>query len=104
VGKIIWSEKACKNLKAIFDYISIDSKIYASKYINSIIFATKKLESHPNIGRTVPEIIKGNFRELIHGNYRIVYRLSEISNDIEIIAVIHAARNMLKLLDNDEIV
>ena len=102
MGKIVWSEKASKNLRAIFAYIANDSTIYASKYIKSLILATKKLESLPHIGRKVPELKEGNFRELIHKNYRIVYRVSEGSDDIDIIAVVHAARDISKLLGDDK--
>ncbi|MBW2083862.1 MAG: type II toxin-antitoxin system RelE/ParE family toxin [Deltaproteobacteria bacterium] len=34
------------------------------------------------------------FREVIYGNYRIVYRIIGGDDDIEILAVIHGARDM----------
>ena len=47
----------------------------------------------PRCGRIVPELDDPRFREVIYGNYRIVYRIIG-ADDIEILAVIHGARDM----------
>lgn len=47
MGKIKWTEKASSNLQAIYDYIARDSKIYAVRFIKSLIRATTKLEIMP---------------------------------------------------------
>lgn len=49
----------------------------------------------PRIGRIVPELENYGFREVIYQNYRIVYRVRG-DEDIEILAVLHAARNFKK--------
>ncbi|MGR3310387.1 MAG: type II toxin-antitoxin system RelE/ParE family toxin [Candidatus Brocadiales bacterium] len=36
-------------------------------------------------------------REVIYQNYRIVYRITESSEDVEILAVIHGAREIKAL-------
>ena len=39
-----------------------------------VIFdSTDKLREHPRLGRIVPEIAEDDYRELIEGNYRIIY-------------------------------
>lgn len=54
-----------------------------------------KLRTMPHIGRIVPELVNYDFREIIYQNYRVVYRI--VSNeDIEILAVLHVARNFKK--------
>jgi len=93
MDKIKWTEKAISNLQAIHDYISRDSKTYATRFIKSLIHATLKLEKMPRCGRIIPELKEYGFREVIFQNYRIVYRVVESSNDIEILVVIHCARN-----------
>ncbi|MBU4077892.1 MAG: type II toxin-antitoxin system RelE/ParE family toxin [Euryarchaeota archaeon] len=96
MGKIRWAEKASSNLQAIHDYIAKDSKTYAARFIKSLIKATAKLEQMPRCGRIVPELEGYGFREVIFQNYRIVYRVVESSEDIEILAVMHSAREINK--------
>jgi len=95
MGKLSWTEKASKNLQAVFDYISKDSKVYAARYVKALVHSTKKLENMPRCGRIVPELDDSRFREVIYGNYRIVYRITGADDNIEILAVIHGARDMI---------
>ncbi len=97
MGKIKWTEKAESHLHAIHDYIAQDSLFYATRFISSLIRATRKLEMFPFCGRYVPELPGYNFREVIYKNYRIVYRIIEEEN-IEVLAVIHSAREMQNVL------
>jgi toxin ParE1/3/4 len=101
MGQIKWTEKASDNLLAIFDYISSDSKIYAIRFIKSLINSTKKLETMPFCGRFVPELEGYGFREVIFQNYRIVYRTLKNNDDIEILAIIHCAREIKPLFSQD---
>ena len=100
MGKIKWTEKASDNLLAIFNYIASDSKIYASRFVKSLIAATEKLETMPNCGRIVPELDSYGFREVFYRNYRIIYRILK-NDDIEILAVIHCAREIGLLFTDD---
>jgi toxin ParE1/3/4 len=97
MGKIKWTEKSSVHLQAIHEYIARDSKTYATRFIQSLIKATEKLEIMPRCGRIVPELAGYGFREVMYRKYRIVYRL--IDNDtIEILAVVHGAREIKKVL------
>lgn len=78
MGKIRWTEKASSHLQAIYEYIASDSETYVTRFIKSLIKATVKLETTPNIGRIVPELEDYNFREVIYQNYRIVYRVKAV--------------------------
>ncbi len=98
MGSIKWTERASDHLRDIFDFISKDSKIYAARYVKMLVHATAKLESMPRCGRIVPELDDSRFREVIFGNYRIVYRIVGADNDIEVLAVIHGARDMGKAI------
>ena len=53
-----------------------------------------QLHLFPESGRTVPEDKRGTYRELIVGNYRVVYRVDE--DTVTIVTLIHGAR-MLRL-------
>ncbi len=98
MGKIKWAEKASSNLQAIHDYIAKDSKTYAARFVKSLIKATTKLEIMPRCGRIVPELETYGFREVIYQNYRIVYRIKEDHEDVEILAVVHGAREIKTVL------
>ncbi len=98
MGKVKWTEKASSNLQAIHDYIAKDSKTYAARFIKSLIRATTKLEQMPRCGRIVPELEDYGFREVVYQNYRIVYRLVEGSEDVEILTVVHSAREINKVV------
>jgi toxin ParE1/3/4 len=88
---IIWIQQAIDDLNQIAEYIAKDSPKYADLTVDKIFDKTQILKEFPQIGRIVPEIGKDNIRELIEGNYRILY---EIINDehIEILTVHHSAR------------
>jgi plasmid stabilization system protein ParE len=101
MGQIRWTEKASSNLQAIFEYISRDSKIYAARYVKTLIRAAKKLETMPRCGREVPELENPELREVIYGNYRIIYRIVGAEDDIEILAVIHGARDIKTAIRED---
>jgi toxin ParE1/3/4 len=94
MGKIRWTEKASNNLQSIHDYISEDSETYATRFIESLVKAAKKLETMPRCGRIVPELEAYGLREVIYQNYRIVYRIIEGNEDVEILAVLHGAREI----------
>ncbi|MEO1256310.1 MAG: type II toxin-antitoxin system RelE/ParE family toxin [Bacteroidota bacterium] len=52
-----------------------NSKKYAQIQVNRIRERTQQLRRHPNSGREVPELDNPRIRELILGNYRIIYCL-----------------------------
>ncbi|MCU0286732.1 MAG: type II toxin-antitoxin system RelE/ParE family toxin [Acidobacteria bacterium] len=101
MAKVRWSEKSSKNLQALYEYISRDSKIYAGRFVESLIKAVKKLEIMPFYGRVVPEFERDELREVIYRNYRIVYRLVGDDNNVEVLAVIHSARDINSLFSTD---
>ncbi|MBK7357644.1 MAG: type II toxin-antitoxin system RelE/ParE family toxin [Saprospiraceae bacterium] len=60
----------------IHDYIAHDLTSYASRFIEKLLVRVKQLEIFPKSGKIVPEFGIENIRELIEGNYRIVYRVN----------------------------
>ena len=87
--KIIWTKSAVLNLESIKNYIAQDSQYYAVELTEKIFGAVEKLSDFPRLGREVPEIKKENIREIIYGNYRILYRID--TEVLYIIAIVHAA-------------
>jgi toxin ParE1/3/4 len=89
--RIVWTEISINDLKEIHDYISKDSIRYASITINKIYQNAQVIKGNSYVGRIVPEFNEILIRELITGNYRIIYR---IANDVQvdILRIYHIAR------------
>lgn len=81
-------------MESIYEYIANDSKVYAKRYIKSLISSTDKLKIIPECGRKVPEFDNPAFKEIFYRNHRIVYKLSDNARHIEILAVVHGAQDM----------
>jgi toxin ParE1/3/4 len=91
--KIIWTKRSLTDLKSIAEYISKDSVKYASLTIDRIINVTKYIEINPRIGRMVPESRNDKIREIIFGNYRIIYKISS-THIVHILTVHHSAKKL----------
>ena len=91
--RINWTIQAKDDLKSIAEYISRDSVRYAKLQVIKIRTKTKILKSHNKIGKMVSEIGDQNIRELIQGNYRIIYKI--VSKDqVDILTVHHTSRDL----------
>jgi plasmid stabilization system protein ParE len=85
--KIIWSPLSVERASEIADYIAQDKPSAAEKWINNVFSKVEQLKSSPEIGRIVPEINDTKFREIIYGNYRIIYRIEK--KQISILTIRH---------------
>ena len=84
--RVNWSRRSIKNLESIQGFIAISNPRNAEKFIMDLydsIIAT--LQDFPKLGRIIPEIEDDNYREIIHGNYRIMYRI--MRKEIRILTV-----------------
>lgn len=88
--EIIWTDNAISDLDDIGRYISKDSLKYAEMTVLKLFSAPNVLEKHPKKGNIVPEFMDETLRQLIVGNYRIVYRLDK--ETITILTVCHVRR------------
>ena len=70
---IRWTDQAVDDLRAIRDFISRDSPKYGRLVAERLYDATARLEDFPRSGRIVPELDRNDLREIILGEYRIVY-------------------------------
>jgi toxin ParE1/3/4 len=88
--KIIWTLHAIEDLKNIHDYIATESSVYAKNMVAKIMARVHQLERFPESGKIVPEFEEKTIKELIEGNYRIIYKIH--SDHIGIVRVYHSAR------------
>jgi len=89
--KLVWTELSTEDLKEIYDYIAKDSVRYASITVNKIYNRAQDIIDNPYVGRIVPEINIKVIREVISGNYRIVYKIIN-EFQVDILRVYHSAR------------
>ena len=90
--RIIWSQTALNDIKNVVRYISIDSPTRAESFALKIISEIERLALSPHIGRAVPEYHCPSVREIIVRPYRVVYRLDDKLESLEIARIWHAAR------------
>ena len=78
-------------------YIASDNPRAADKWASGLVSAVSRLKRHPKLGRVVAEIGLEEYRQIVYGNYRLVYRIS--GGTIFILTVRHFSR----LVDPDEL-
>jgi len=89
--KIIWAEDAIDDLTKIAEYSSSYSDQFASSIISRLFNKVMILKTMPKLGRIVPEKNSVTIRELIDGNYRIIYQIRN-EETIEVLMVHHSSR------------
>ena len=90
--KVFWTETAVNHLSSIYNYISQNSPQYAQRLVERLTRRSEQIANFPFSGRLVPEFETEQIREVIEGSYRIIYYIKP--EQIEVIAVLHAARNI----------
>ena len=98
--EIRWLKEAKDDLKDIYDYISLDSERYANHQIDKLLNRTLILKNHISVGKVVEEISKPEIRELIEGNYRIIYRIVN-EDQVHILIVHHGARDLSRRIKKE---
>ncbi|MCZ4221704.1 type II toxin-antitoxin system RelE/ParE family toxin [Pedobacter rhodius] len=92
MAKIVWTEIAIDDLNNIANYHSQYSDNFAFALINRLFNKPKILKEMPELGRVVPERDNQSIRELIEGNYRIIYFFDKEIDTVEIITIHHASQ------------
>ncbi|MBI5142169.1 MAG: type II toxin-antitoxin system RelE/ParE family toxin [Nitrospirae bacterium] len=100
VRKVKWTTRALQDLRNIHDYIARDSRRYARLQVERIRDAAANLAFFPLMGRNVPELPDSGFKEVISGNFRVIYRFDESDNRILVMSVMHGRR----MLENCDVI
>ncbi|MEQ8553638.1 MAG: type II toxin-antitoxin system RelE/ParE family toxin [Cyclobacteriaceae bacterium] len=98
MAEVVWTSNALTDLSEIGEYIATDSLKFAEITVSKLYHKVEILSTYPKSGRIVPETEQENLRELIEGNYRIIY---EIINDSIFILTVHHSSRDLKLKNDD---
>ncbi len=89
MGEVRWTAQAAEDLHSIVQFIARDSTQYARLFVIDIFQAVDRIAAFPQSGRIVPELNDPVVREVILGNYRLVYRLKDVSLDL--LTIYHGA-------------
>ncbi len=92
--KVHWTNTAQGHLDAIYAYIAQDSPAYAKRLVDRLTRRSQQIVDFPMSGRKVPEYEMDQIREIIEGQYRIIYYITP--DQIDVLAVLHAAQNILR--------
>ena len=87
---VIWTEQAWERLLEIERFIARDDPPAAARLVDKLIDRGDGLAEHPTQGRRLPELPESGLRELIVGNYRLVYRRTPEA--VEILTVFEGHR------------
>jgi len=80
------------DLERIVAYIAPLNPIAAEQLGNQLLDAALSLHSFPERGRMVPEFRQPELREIIFRSYRIIFRMNNTDQNLEIVRFWHGAR------------
>jgi toxin ParE1/3/4 len=83
--KITWSPLAAEQVRDIASYIALDKPSVAEQWIDKMFDSVEQLIDLPKSGRAVPELQINSIRELVQGNYRVIYKIQD--NSISVLTV-----------------
>ncbi len=85
--KVQWAPLAIDRVGEIAAYIAADNPVAAEKWIRDAFACVGQLGRFPKSGRQIPETPRKDIRELVWGNYRIIYRID--AHHVSIMTVRH---------------
>ena len=91
---ISWTGLALQDLLEVVEYIKRDNKKAAEHFAKDIKEKVSRLAKFPNSGRIVPEFPTSGLREIITGDYRVIYRVILVKREVEILTLRHGARGL----------
>ena len=96
---VVLSRFAENDLKEIIAYFSDINPEYTRELYNKIKTKILELKTFPNRGKIVPELEKQGiikYRQILEGNYRIIYSIK--NSNVNILIIIDSRRNLEEIL------
>ena len=98
---VVIRPKAISDLADIWAYIAEDSPRQADAFAARVNHDFRLLARQPNLGRERPELLEG-LRSMPVGRYVIFYIPRVRPRGIEVVRVLHGARDLKPLFEEDE--
>ena len=92
MARLIWTNQALEDFEALLDYISRDAPIAARRFGQKLIDKVELLQITPLLGSFIQEDESKTYREILQGNYRLIYR---VEGDVVYLIAIHHAAQLL---------
>ena len=88
--EVRWTVQSIEDIKSIAEFIEKESSKYADSQVDSFFTHSEILEVFPLAGRIIPETNIKTLRELIVGNYRLVYEIINVgSSSVTVLAKVY---------------
>jgi len=91
-SQIIIAPSARNDLRDIVAFAALHNPDAAERLGFALIARAESLAQFPQRGRVVTEYDDPRLREVLHLSYRVIYRLNEAAQTIEVVRFWHAAR------------
>ena len=75
--KLRWTQRSRGDLIEIGRYIARDKEAAARRWLERLRRSARAAAKQPRAGRVVPEVGREDVREILVGNYRIVYEIQK---------------------------
>ena len=95
--RVVWTPLAIDRAAEAAGYIAKDSSAAARRWVHELFAAVATFARMPERGRRVPELPRAEVRELLFGNYRVIYRIEP--RRVAVLTVPHLRRRF----DPDEV-
>lgn len=89
---VLLTPQAIDDPGGIVRHIAADSPDRAKAFGHALLDAALAIEPFPERGRQVPEGGDPAVREVLHGNYRIIYEVQRNPHTVYVLRFWHAAR------------
>jgi plasmid stabilization system protein ParE len=94
--EVVWTAKAFKDLKSIYNLIAKNSKPAAKKVVDAILDREEQLKTQPTSGTIETRLkLKREYRFLLQKHYKIIYR--EGKTNLYVIKVFDTRQNPKKI-------
>jgi toxin ParE1/3/4 len=89
---VVVTPQAIEDLGAIVRHIARDSPDRAQSFGNALLDKALTVGAFPGMGRVVPEENDPAVREVVYGDYRIIYEYYSDRNTVYVLRFWHGAR------------
>lgn len=93
--QIVWTDRALSRLQEIGDHIAEENPAAARRVVERLLDRVAMLAEVPRSGPAYAEASEPELREVNVGKHRVIYRVIEASEQIDILTVRHGRQRLL---------
>jgi toxin ParE1/3/4 len=90
--KLVWSPLALERVADLAWFVAEDRPHAADRWVEEIFAAVERSSGYPVSGRSVPEANRKDLREVLHGSFRIIYRVE--GNQVSVLTFRHTRQEL----------